>query len=217
MERTRDKERLNQLRAQKAARKATKAQEEAARRVEAAELASAMPQLSRLEQESLAPLLESLRLVIHPIAPDGSCLFNAIAHQLTLRYGRRCDQAALRRLAAQQLKREAEKYSAFLEEPMEEYCEKLLGNDMWGGHLELDALSTALAVPITVYQAGVPPIKFGDAGGGSSLCLCFRKFAYSLGEHYDSLEDRPMDVGKADVDVDVDVDSLENKDSDHGA
>lgn len=197
MERTLVKERTDRLRAQKAAKKAAKVQEDEARRVEAAELAAAMPQLGRLERESFAPLLASLNLQVHPIDPDGSCLFNAISHQLATRHGRRCSQLELRRLAVEQLQREGDKYAGFLEEPLDEYCEKLAGKDMWGGHLELDALSTALSLPIIVYQADAPPITFGEellkGDQVAPLRLCFQKFAYSLGEHYDSLVDRTDD------------------------
>jgi OTU domain-containing protein 6 len=93
-------------------------------------------------------------------------------------------------MAAEHILGNEAKYADFLEEPLEDYCERLRSNDFWGGHLELDALSESLSLPIVVYQANSFPTTFGSDRHDSPLRLCFQKYAYSLGEHYDSLVDR---------------------------
>jgi hypothetical protein len=99
-------------------------------------------------------------------------------------------------LAVEYISLNAEKYIGFLdeEESVSEYCERL-AKDMWGGHLELDALVEVLTVPIIVYQADAEPIRFGEriSNGRPPLCIAFQKYAYSLGEHFDSLVDTPVD------------------------
>lgn len=88
-------------------------------------------------------------------------MFNAIAHQLELRHFLDMNQGDLRRMASKYLTERGDKYSGFLEEPLEEYCEKIIDGSLWGGHLELDALSESLHISIKVYQADSKPLVFG--------------------------------------------------------
>ncbi len=88
-------------------------------------------------------------------------MFNAVSHQLKIRHSVHLDQRSLRSKAADYILNNEEKYSGFLEEPIAEYCDRIRGIDLWGGHLELDALCHALHTPIVVYQADVDAITFG--------------------------------------------------------
>lgn len=114
----------------------------------------------------------------------------------------------LRSIAAKHIRENSEKYVNFLEqdETVDEYSLRVQNTELWGGHLELDALCCALKIPIIIYQADTIPITFGveldkaekvDKTGKAErvdkvnpLYICFQKFAYSLGEHYDSLVDK---------------------------
>ena len=63
---------------------------------------------------------------------------------------------------------------------------------MWGGQLELQALSAALRRCIKVYSVGMPLIQFGEefAGGGAApppLHLAYLKHYFGLGEHYNAV------------------------------
>lgn len=160
MEKTMEGERVAAARAKRQAKKEARQEEEARRRREADDLAFQMPQLGREERETFEKILCADQLQIHNIDPDGNCLFNAIAHQLALRHGRELSQTDLRNMAAEHIQSHNEKYAAFLEEPTEEYCLKIRSADLWGGHLELDALSEALATSIIVYQSDTPPMEF---------------------------------------------------------
>ncbi|PJF16472.1 OTU domain-containing protein 6B [Paramicrosporidium saccamoebae] len=201
MERTHENERAAAARAKRQAKKEMRSEEDAKRKQEAQAIAAQMPQLGRLEREAFETVLLTEQLEIFHIDPDGSCLFNALSHQLKVRYSRNYDQSKLRDMAAEYILGNEIKYAGFLEEPLEDYCERLRGNDLWGGHLELDALSEALSLPIVVYQASSPPMTFGSDRNDSPLRIwylfsrffiacSFQKYAYSLGEHYDSLIDR---------------------------
>ena len=59
-----------------------------------------------------------------------------------------------------------------------------------GGHLELQAISTALDVCIEVYSAENPVLKIGEEKEGAPLRLSYHLHAYGLGEHYNSV--RPI-------------------------
>lgn len=183
------------LRSKKLVKKQSQAQKKAAQEREAADLAALMPNRGQLERISFERILDGDNLSIHDIEPDGNCLFEAIAHQLSVRHDRHLGQSALRKLAADHIHDRADKYAAFIDEDLllEDYCRKLRDSSLWGGQIEIDALVHALGVPIKVYQADAPPMVFGDdlvqAKDKHPLTICFQKFAYSLGEHYDSLVD----------------------------
>lgn len=98
-------------------------------------------------------------------------MFNAISHQLKTRHSLDFDQRSLRFRAASYIMDNEEKYSGFLEEPIAEYCDRIRGMDLWGGHLELDALCHALRVPIVVYQADTDAITFGKDDYASTTPL----------------------------------------------
>lgn len=182
-------------RSKKLVKRMAQAQKRAAQEQEARELAALMPNKGQMERTLFDKILGSDGLKIHDIEPDGNCLFEAISHQLRVRQGKEFDQLALRRLAADHVGERADKYAAFVDEDLslEAYCQKLRDSDLWGGQIEIDALVHALGVPIKVYQADALPMVFGEdlvrADGMEPLTICFQKFAYSLGEHYDSLVD----------------------------
>ena len=151
------------------------------------------PDHSVLEQAQLRPVLAAQALAIHPMEPDGHCLFNAVAHQMGVVLGQPSTFRDMRRTAADYILAHADRYAAFLEEEEEgsagipSYCEQVRSTSLWGGHLELDALAKALDVTILVVQAEGQPLRFGEGRPEQPLQLCFQRHAYSLGEHYDSL------------------------------
>lgn len=183
------------LRSKKLIKKMSQAQKKAAHEQEAREFAASMPNKGHIERISFERILGGDGLRVHDIEPDGNCLFEAIAHQMVIRHERHFDQLALRKLAADHIYERADKYAGFIDEDLslEAYCQKLRDSNLWGGQIEIDALVQALGVPIKVYQADAPPMVFEntltESEGIQPLTICFQKFAYSLGEHYDSLID----------------------------
>lgn len=181
------------------AKKQAKEAQAAAKREEAFAAAAKMPNLRKIESEAFEKVLFADSLCIHDIDPDGDCLFAAISHQLKVRQGKILGPKELRILAAEHVLANANTYSGFIDEgnSLEAYCERLRNSDLWGGHLEIDALVNVLGVTLRVYQADGPPICFAHPSSnyeGPPLTICFQKHAYSLGEHYDSLVDRASDL-----------------------
>jgi OTU domain-containing protein 6 len=99
-------------------------------------------------------------------------MFAAISHQLAERHGVALNVRDLRAMASDHIAGFGEKYKGFLDlgdeadgdedGAVEKYCKKLRDTTMWGGHVELDALSEALKTPIQVYQVDGDPLEFGS-------------------------------------------------------
>lgn len=162
------------------------------------------PDYAIIEQEQLKPILESLNLQIFSVEPDGHCLFAAVAHQMSLLTGESWSYTDIRRTAADYILQHGDFYVNFIDEDEDEsaehdgvegYCERVRSSTLWGGHLELDALAKALKHPIHVIRAEGETLKFEEDKQDSTdadttkqpILLCFQRYAYTLGEHYDSL------------------------------
>lgn len=85
---------------------------------------------------------------------------------------------------------------------VDKYCARLASSACWGGHPEIRALAGTLGLPIMVYQADGSPWKMSTSddalltGSGARsaeerelpvLRIAFLRFAYALGEHYNSV------------------------------
>ncbi|KAK3370261.1 hypothetical protein B0H63DRAFT_312496 [Podospora didyma] len=137
------------------------------------------------------------------IAPDGHCLFSAVADQLAANGipvvdGPNPPTGALglpykivRRAAAEYMESHADDFAGFLEEPLDDYVAKIRDTAEWGGQLELAALANAYSVEIKVVQDGrtevVRPQTEEKHDGLKTLWLAYYRHGYGLGEHYNSL------------------------------
>eukprot|EP00923_Selenidium_pygospionis_P003724 GHVN01005905.1.p1 GENE.GHVN01005905.1~~GHVN01005905.1.p1 ORF type:complete len:462 (-),score=36.83 GHVN01005905.1:940-2325(-) len=101
----------------------------------------------------LAAELSELELWIKTIPSDGNCLFAAFGDQLV---GCHSDKTAnqLRRNVVEHLRRNKEHYQHFVEDdmPYDEYVNQMSNPGYWGGHVELDCLSSLYKVNILVHQ-----------------------------------------------------------------
>lgn len=158
------------------------------------------PDYTAIEQEKLKAVLKAEKLQIFNIEPDGHCLFASVAHQMSLLTGEQWSYADIRRTAADYMLEHGDFYVNFIDEDEDEggrehdgidgYCERVRSSSLWGGHLELDALAKALKRPIHVIQAEGDRLQFGQETAVEDdrpILLCFQRYAYTLGEHYDSL------------------------------
>jgi OTU domain-containing protein 6 len=190
--RNRQKERL--------ARRA--AEQEAA--VEAAKIEAAnQPDPKAIEHANLLKQFKSHNLQEKLIRPDGHCLFNAVADQLSqvgiplgaesdtdLKDGQR--YKVVRKAAARYIQGHPDDFVAFLEEPLGQYVEKIRDTAEWGGHLELLALSKSYNVEICVLQEGQSQtIEPGSEGDKEKIWLAYYRHGFGLGEHYNSLRKAP--------------------------
>ncbi|OHE90457.1 OTU-like cysteine protease [Colletotrichum orchidophilum] len=136
------------------------------------------------------------------IAPDGHCLFSAVADQLRQQgislagpgSGEGSDPQqklpykVVRRAAAEYMTAHPDDFAPFLEEDLEDYVSKIRDTAEWGGQLELAALANVYGVDIRVVQDGRTE-KIGPASGGEGkeIWLAYYRHGYGLGEHYNSL------------------------------
>ncbi|KAL2128878.1 hypothetical protein VTI74DRAFT_8521 [Chaetomium olivicolor] len=169
--------------------------------------AASMTDHRSLEREAMQKHFEAHALREHEIAPDGHCLFSAVADQLEAHniplqqpLGEKPQVApyrVVRRAAADWIETHGDEYAGFLEEGVEDYARRIRETAEWGGQLELSALANAYGVEIRVVQGGgrvevVQPTAAtgGDNGKGEegkTIWLAYYRHGYGLGEHYNSL------------------------------
>jgi OTU domain-containing protein 6 len=203
--RNRQKERL--------ARRAAE-QEAASERAE--EEAANMTDHRARESVYMKKMFESNGLVEQEIAPDGHCLFSAMADQLgqydvPLEDGEGDASTStgtgtgtgtvtgtssgeprfktVRRAAAAFMQAHADDFAPFLDEDLEAYVAKMRDTAEWGGQLELTALARRYESEIRVIQDGRTERIGEDEGraSGRTLWLAYYRHGYGLGEHYNSL------------------------------
>ncbi|KAI9003224.1 hypothetical protein BC832DRAFT_593297 [Gaertneriomyces semiglobifer] len=190
-----------------ALRKARKLEAFEEQRRQAAEEAKLLPNQREQETNALRAVLEEMALCVKEIVPDGHCMYNAVADQLSNRINEanatKADDKSytykeLRQLAADYMLSHSSDFLPFLTSPSgdlytpteyEAYCARVRDTALWGGQLELLALSKALQREIHVLQANTPVVKVGEEfkGRGGPLILSYHRHAYGLGEHYNSL------------------------------
>mmetsp|Transcript_19459 Transcript_19459/g.31858 ORF Transcript_19459/g.31858 Transcript_19459/m.31858 type:complete len:345 (+) Transcript_19459:53-1087(+) len=191
---------VNEKKPSKAQKRRTKmAEKDAERERQKDEERANAPNERKVEMDHLNAILGPKGYGIREVAPDGNCLYRAIADQLLV-LGRSIATSephlVLRRLAADFMLAHPDDFVPFLdleeESPvsLDEYCKKMAGTAAWGGQLEIQALARALKTPVTVYSATAPPVTMGTefhADADQPVLISFHKHAYGLGEHYNSI------------------------------
>nr|XP_026487431.1 deubiquitinase OTUD6B-like [Vanessa tameamea] len=152
-----------------------------------------------IENQAISKRLEERNLKICPIPSDGDCLYKAVAHQYELKYDKKLQVDALRDSVSQYILEHKEDFMPFLtntdtnemltDQEFEEYCDKIKNTKVWGGQLEIRAISNCLKCPLTVIQASGPEaIEQGTEFPGQPLTISYHRHMYSLGEHYNSTQ-----------------------------
>jgi OTU domain-containing protein 6 len=186
-------------------RLARRAAEQEAAAVAAESEAAHMTDHRSVERAALQKEFAARQLREHEIAPDGHCLFAAVAdqlatHDIEVDMGVRGDglkpsvqlpaYKVVRRAAAEWIAGHRELYEGFMEGGVDEYVGRIRDTAEWGGELELSALANAYGVEIRVVQGGrvevVKPMEEKE-GEGKTLWLAYYRHGYGLGEHYNSL------------------------------
>jgi OTU domain-containing protein 6 len=185
------------------------------------------PAARDVELTQLNSTLLPLALQIREIQSDGNCLFRAIADQL--RYDgtssssssnsnsgigtgkNSLDHISLRALAALHIRSHKNDYEPYLEEGTHfpTYCTRIASSTpvdgaavLWGGQVEIQALSLCLGKVIEVYSADAPVLRMGDpdttatatggadgteSGDGGVLRVSYHAHFFALGAHYNSV------------------------------
>merc|ERR1740123_779845 len=110
-------------------------------------------------------LLKSCGLWIKEVEADGACLFRAFADQLEGDGG--TTHADYRERCVDFLEANRSDFEPFLEEDFTKYCSRMREPTAWGGQVEVQALSRALAVNAVIYQ----PAEAGRAQSLSSTAV----------------------------------------------
>ncbi|KAH6596543.1 hypothetical protein BASA61_003471 [Batrachochytrium salamandrivorans] len=187
-----------------AKRKETKAAKFEEMRQEAMKEAANTLDFKAIEQTDIERITSNMGLSIKEIPADGHCLYNALADQLYI-----VDPTSnmtfrtLRHLAATYMTDHQDDFMPFLTnnsgnmftlDEFDEYCRALREDAVWGGQLEIRALSQALNCRICIVQSGLPLLCVGeDLDSSVELRVSYHRRAYGLGAHYNSLT--PMTGG----------------------
>lgn len=151
-----------------------------------------------LESNALKEALRKEGLQIHEVPADGNCLYCAINHQLNITGQTSYSVSKLRKMTSNFIQENKDDFLPFMhndddnddevidDEQFERYCKDVASTKLWGGQLELAALSKILRCPIRVVQATGTPHLQGESFENPSLVLTYHKHLYRLGEHYNS-------------------------------
>nr|AEV41025.1 OUT-like cysteine protease family protein [Oryza minuta] len=128
--------------------------------------------------------LDSLGLKIIEVSADGNCFFRAMGDQLE---GNEEEHMKYRAMIVQYIKEHRVDFEPFIEdeEPFEKYCDSMLEDGTWAGHMELQAASILTRKNICIHMLNSPRwyIKnFSDREATSMIHL-----SYHQGEHYNSV------------------------------
>ncbi|CAG9767537.1 unnamed protein product [Ceutorhynchus assimilis] len=177
-------------------KKAAEAKEREKRITEQAEKNKEGPRM--VEMSTIRKALKEVSLQIHNIPADGNCLYLAVNHQLQILGRPTFTVNQLRKQTAHYMLTNKYDFLPFMynedddseiisEESFESYCKDVEKTKLWGGQLELKALSNILECPIKVIQATGPPTVQGESfNKNSELTLTYHRHLYRLGEHYNS-------------------------------
>ncbi|PMB67631.1 OTU domain-containing protein 2 [Beauveria bassiana] len=179
-------------------RLARRAAEQAAATTKAEMEASTMTNHRAIENAYMKKKMEAEGLVEQDIAPDGHCLFSAVADQLqtqlsiplggtattTVSETKEPAYKTVRRAATDFMASHGDDFAPFVEGDFATYLARMRDTAEWGGEPELMALARAYGVGIRVVQDGRTE-EFGD--GDRVMWLAYYRHGYGLGEHYNSL------------------------------
>ncbi|XP_068798260.1 OTU domain-containing protein 4 isoform X2 [Struthio camelus] len=127
---------------------------------------------------SMDRYLRSQGLYRKRVAKDGSCLFRAVAEQVLHCQSRHID---VRMACVDYLRKNREKFEAFIEGPFEEYLKCLENPQEWVGQVEISALSLMYKKDFIIYrEPNASPSHVTENGFSDKVLLCF-----SNGNHYD--------------------------------
>lgn len=145
----------------------------------------------QIEKEQLDLILKNNNLQIKQILPDGNCLFNSIIHQFhqnNIQLDLDCKK--LRQKVAEHIKLNKQNFFPFLslnDDQFDSYVHNIANTALWGGQIEIQAISNLYNVCIKVFQANTKPIEFNSNLKSIVLNISYHKHEYGLGEHYNSL------------------------------
>lgn len=151
------------------------------------------------EVKKINAILEARNLEVKDVPADGHCMYRAIQDQLEPSM----TVESLRAHTADYLRKHVDDFLPFISDPETgspythddffRYCDDIVYSTLWGGQVELRALSHILQTPIEVIQADTPIIVMGEEYTQKPITIVYTRYAYDLGEHYNSV--KPLEAG----------------------
>ncbi|CAD7932041.1 unnamed protein product [Amoebophrya sp. A25] len=186
-----EEEKIARKRAKKQRQKDAKDQRKQDAIAEREKIMEGVVPVSDLENQRMEKQLRREGMRIVDIPSDGNCLYRALNHQLQQEdYPKKYTHDDLRHLCADTLDRFRDEYMCFMPEDApswEDYLQKVR-DALWGGDMEINALSRALKVRVKVYQGdGDPVLEFGKDNAEWELRITYHKYLFTSA-HYNSLE-----------------------------
>jgi hypothetical protein len=149
---------------------------------------------------AFADRMEAMGLHIVEVAPDGNCLFRAVAHQLYCSEDR---HEELRRKCVIHMKEHRERFEVFCTSDFDSHCQRMALDGTWAGELEIRALEEIADRVFSIYSSDDKSAKpmpmqtnFDEAMLlGMDVISC--KLSYHV-NHYNSVFDqkKPFPLGE---------------------
>ncbi|OMH84125.1 OTU domain-containing protein 6B [Zancudomyces culisetae] len=179
--------------------------------LEAEKEALDMPNYEELESAAIKNTLKQDNLRMYEIKADGHCLYSAISYVLKAEKNKEYSVSELRRIAGDYIRDNMNDFAPFMDIDMDdeqaflEHIDEIKYTALWGGQIEITALSQALGIEIHIYSASndyyssgaggykCTVLKIGEGSergtteSGEAVKLSFHKHAYGLGEHYNAV------------------------------
>jgi hypothetical protein len=131
------------------------------------------------EINEISKTLSEVGLEEYDVNGDGNCLFRAICHQL---YGSDRNHLQLRSQAVDYIQNKKDEFTPFLEEQIDKYVIRMSKSGVYGGNLELVAISKLMNLNIVIYQAQSAPLLI-QSPQSSDKTIYLIYYSY---EHYAS-------------------------------
>lgn len=149
-----------------------------------------------IELKKIKDKLSKKSLKIKEVISDGNCMYYAVSDQIKGQLAIEKSFQDLRDLTCEYMLRNSDDFQPYLTndegdfldlEKYKEYCLNIKNTPVWGGQLELKALSDVLKVSIEVVQAEGSDIIIGD-DQKNRLVITYHRHMLGSGEHYNSTE-----------------------------
>jgi OTU-like cysteine protease len=115
------------------------------------------------------------------MAPDGNCLFRAISHQV---YGDQDWHHIVRARCVEYLRNQLAFYEQWMADDPETYLSNMDKDAVWGGHIEIQAMSELYGRPVYIYAYSSEPRVVGVQPNGAVPI----RVSYH-GQHYNAVLD----------------------------
>uniref|UniRef100_A0A0D9WAY7 OTU domain-containing protein n=1 Tax=Leersia perrieri TaxID=77586 RepID=A0A0D9WAY7_9ORYZ len=128
--------------------------------------------------------LGSLGLKIVEVNADGNCFFRAIGDQLE---GNEEEHMKYREMIVKYIKEHRVDFEPFIEDevPFEKYCDNMIKDGTWAGHMELQAASLLTRKNICIHMLNSPRWYINNFPGHEATSMVH--LSYHDGEHYNSV------------------------------